>query len=206
MLNLAFAVGCATTWKFRSFSAKEPRKRLASSAWATQQLLYLGCGMAIARMHWVIQLPTLIPDLEELATPGRQVYICFDHDLKPSTLENVNLATKKLGKLLTQAECQVRVIQLPGPEKGVDDYVVAQGAEAFAHLYNSAVELDLWSSRKLWELTYKPSVTLNQRYLGDVSFPQSGFAFIKSPKARGRQRHCNHLFKQPLGQAAVCWW
>ncbi len=154
--------------------------------------------------------PTLIPDLEELATAaksagesyspasfaGRQVYICFDHDLKPSTLENVNLATKKLGKLLTQAGCQVRVIQLPGPQKGVDDYVVAQGADAFADLYNSAVELDLWSSRKLWELTYKPSLTLNQRYLGDVPFPQSGFAFVKSPKGTGKTKALQSLIQE----------
>ncbi|CAA9565375.1 DNA primase [uncultured Synechococcales cyanobacterium] len=140
--------------------------------------------------------PTLIPDLEELATAGRQVYICFDHDLKPSTLENVNLATKKLGKLLTQSGCQVRVIQLPGPEKGVDDYVVAQGAEAFADLYNRAVELDLWSSRKLWELTYKPSLTLNQRYLGEVPFPQSGFAFVKSPKGTGKTKALQPLIQE----------
>jgi len=143
--------------------------------------------------------PTLIPDLEELATPGRQVYICFDHDLKPSTLENVNLATKKLGKLLTQVGCQVRVIQLPGPEKGVDDYVVAHGAEAFAHLYNREVELDLWSSRKLWELTYKPSLTLNQRYLGDLPFPQSGFAFIKSPKGTGKTKALQPLIQEATG-------
>lgn len=136
---------------------------------------------------------TLIPDLQELAMPGRRCYICFDRDLRPSTLEAVNLATRHLGKLLHQAGCQVNIIQLPGPEKGVDDFVVAHGVDAFAHLYDSAVELDLWSSLKLWELTLKPSLVLNQRFLGDISFPSSGFAFVKSAKGTGKTKSLQPL-------------
>lgn len=136
---------------------------------------------------------TLIPNLQEFAIPGRTFYVCFDHDLKPSTVESVNLATRNLGKLLYQTGCSVRVIQLPGPEKGVDDFVSAQGGSAFTHLYDSAIELDLWSSLKLWELTLKPSLTLNQRYLGDLSFPSSGFAFIKSNKGTGKTKSLQPL-------------
>lgn len=139
---------------------------------------------------------TLIPDLQALVGPGRTFYICFDRDLKPSTLEAVNLATRNLGALLNQAGSRCRVIQLPGPEKGVDDFVIAQGEAAFADLYDSAVELDCWASNKLWELTFKPTVTLNHRYLGELTFPESGFAFVKSPKGTGKTRALQPLIRE----------
>ncbi|MCL1474612.1 plasmid replication protein, CyRepA1 family [Argonema antarcticum] len=70
--------------------------------------------------------PYLIPELQHFATPGREIYICFDHDTKRQTIQNVNREIDKLGQCFHAAKCQVKVISLPGPEKGVDDFVVAR--------------------------------------------------------------------------------
>lgn len=186
---------------FRTWLINHPQIPVSICEGAKKAACLLSLGYAAIALPGIFngyrkETQSLIEDLQELAVSGRIIYICFDHDLKPKTIENVNLATKKLGKLFIRAGCQVQVIQLPGPEKGVDDFVVAQGAQAFAHLYNTAVELELWSSRKLWELTFKPSLSLNQRYLGELPFPSSGFAFIKSPKGTGKTRSLQPLIQE----------
>lgn len=106
---------------------------------------------------------SLIPDLELFATGGRSFYFCFDHDTKLKTVKNVNLAILKTGRLLEQKGCDVQVIALPGPEKGVDDFIVTQGTEAFAQVYANPLPLSSWQwhIRKKAELTYTPWLQLN---------------------------------------------
>ncbi|MBD1843067.1 DUF3854 domain-containing protein [Cyanobacteria bacterium FACHB-63] len=137
----------------------------------------------------------LIAELGHFATAQRTVHICFDHETKPRTLQNIFLATSRLGQLLTNAGCQVKVIALPGAEKGVDDFIVARGHAAFAKLYESAVELEFWQASKLWSLTYTPSLTLDQPYLGDLSYPDSGLVCIKSAKGTGKTTALQGLIK-----------
>ncbi|MEP0918448.1 DUF3854 domain-containing protein [Leptolyngbya sp. DQ-M1] len=137
----------------------------------------------------------LIAELGHFATTQRTVHICFDYETKPRTLQNIFLATSRLGQLLTNAGCQVKVIALPGAEKGVDDFIVAHGHAAFAKLYESAVELEFWQASKLWSLTYTPSLTLNQPYLGDLPYPESGLACIKSAKGTGKTTALQGLIK-----------
>ena len=110
---------------------------------------------------------SLIPELELFATAGRRFYFCFDHDTKPKTVKNVNLAILKTGKLLEKQGCAVEVISLPGPEKGVDDFVVARGAAAFDTLYQQALPLGSWQwrVRKRSELTYTPWRQLDTKEL-----------------------------------------
>jgi Domain of unknown function (DUF3854)/Calx-beta domain len=66
--------------------------------------------------------------LKHFATKDRQIDICFDSDAlgnhlrwyrKPETVQRVRTAIKRMGKLLAVEGCGVRVIDLPGPEKGV---------------------------------------------------------------------------------------
>jgi hypothetical protein len=106
---------------------------------------------------------SLLPDLELFATAGRRFYFCFDRDTKPKTIKNVNLAIFKTGKLLEPLGCDVRVIALPGPEKGVDDFIVAQGAAAFARVYANALSFAgwQWRIRQQAQLTYVPWLQLN---------------------------------------------
>lgn len=110
---------------------------------------------------------SLIPDLELFAAGGRRFYFCFDHDTKPKTVKNVNLAILKTGRLLEQKGCEVQVIPLPGPEKGIDDFIVAQGSAAFTQVYANARSFHGWQwyIRKQAELTYTPQLRLNTREL-----------------------------------------
>lgn len=186
---------------FRTWLIHQPQIPLIVCEGAKKAACLLSLGYAAIALPGIFNgyrsaTQQLIDDLQAVAVRDRPIYICFDHDLKPRTIENVNLATHKLGKLFAQAGCDVRVIQLPGPEKGVDDFVVAQGRAAFDALFEGAIDLPQWSSTQQWALTYTPTLTLNQRYLDALPFPESGFAFVKSPKGTGKTRSLEPLIRQ----------
>ena len=142
--------------------------------------------------------PYLIPELQHFATPGREIYICFDRDSKRQTVQNVNREIGKLGRLFTAANCPVKVINLPGPEKGVDDFVVSKGSDAFSALKNEAQGFQFWLDRESWLLTYPASLKLNSRYLGKLPYPESGLACIKAPKGTGKTQALTNLVSQSL--------
>ncbi|MBD2498344.1 DUF3854 domain-containing protein [Nostoc sp. FACHB-280] len=78
------------------------------------------------------------------ATPGRDIKLCFDHDTKPKTIVNVHQALLKTGLLLQRAGANVSVINLPGPDKGVDDFIVNNGSEKLQDLVSKAQLLKEW--------------------------------------------------------------
>ncbi|WP_449416030.1 plasmid replication protein, CyRepA1 family [Phormidium nigroviride] len=142
--------------------------------------------------------PYLIPELQHFATPGREISICFDRDSKRQTIQNVNREIGKLGRLFAAANCPVKVINLPGPEKGVDDFVVSKGEDAFSALKNEAQGFQFWLDRESWLLTYPASLKLNSRYLGKLPYPESGLACIKAPKGTGKTQALTNLVSQAL--------
>ncbi|MEG3918565.1 DUF3854 domain-containing protein [Microcoleus sp. T3_A4] len=142
--------------------------------------------------------PYLIPELQHFATEEREIYICFDRDSKRQTIQNVNREIGKLGRLFAAAKCPVKVINLPGPEKGVDDFVVSKGSDAFSALKNEAQGFQFWLDRESWLLTYPASLKLNSRYLGKLPYPESGLACIKAPKGTGKTQALTNLVSQSL--------
>ncbi|MBD2090670.1 DUF3854 domain-containing protein [Microcoleus sp. FACHB-1515] len=142
---------------------------------------------------------SLIDELAHFATPKRSISICFDYETKAKVLKNIAIATTKLGKLLDRAECVVNVITLPGPEKGVDDFIVAQGAQSFDTCYDAALALEFWLASKLWALTHTPTLTLNTPYLNDLPYPSSGLACIKSAKGTGKTTALQSLIQAATG-------
>ncbi len=88
--------------------------------------------------------PELRPEIAVFATPGREIKICFDHDTKSKTVRSVNHAISTTGRLLTGSGVEVKVIDLPGPEKGVDDFIVSRGASAYQKLSEEAKPLEIW--------------------------------------------------------------
>jgi hypothetical protein len=62
---------------------------------------------------------------DHVALEGRRVYVVFDSDVmvKPE----VQLALERLVAALERRGAEVLVVYLPGPEKGVDDYLAAGG-------------------------------------------------------------------------------
>ena len=126
----------------------------------------------------------LIPDLQHFATLGREIYFCFDHDPNLKTRQHVSNALVRTGKLFEQADCTVKVIRLPGPEKGVDDFIVARGAESFDQLYLDAASLQSYERhRQHWlmghTLTYPIAIDLDQQYL--LQSPRSSPSQLTQP-------------------------
>jgi len=89
----------------------------------------------------------LIDELEEVDWNGRDVVIVFDSDV--SSNPDVQHAEARLAGHLRQRGANVRAVRLPaGPvgddgvptKVGADDYIVANGVEAFAQLVDAAIE------------------------------------------------------------------
>jgi hypothetical protein len=135
----------------------------------------------------IIGKPNLVPDLKHFATEDRRIDICFDRDRKPETVQHVRTAIKRMGKLLAIEKCKVRVIELPGPEKGVDDFVVAQGEDAFNVLYHKAETLDIWQVKLFTLLTYQPAIECDRAFLGHIQIPDTEkLIVLKSAKGTGK--------------------
>ncbi len=81
----------------------------------------------------------LLPELADVPLTGRDVYIVFDYDQKPDTQQQVAEARRRLARALLKARAaEVRNVSLPpgpnGTKQGVNDFLVAHGADAFREL------------------------------------------------------------------------
>ena len=132
----------------------------------------------------------LIPQLQKLASGGREIYIVFDRDSKPNTIKAVNGAIRKIGYLLQQANCSVKVITWdPALGKGVDDFIAKVGQDSFDRAYDDALSLEVWKAKSGTRLTYTPQIEVNSRYLPDVKIAaEAKLIGIKSPKGTGKTR------------------
>ncbi len=130
----------------------------------------------------------LIPELAIFANRKQELSICFDYEIIPRKAKLLDTAIVHLGELLQQAGCNIKVIRLPGIEKGVDDFIVAQGIDAFHSIYQQALdlEIDLAQSKKHSELSYPANLALETRYLHNIDFPDCGIVGIKSAKGTGK--------------------
>ncbi len=122
------------------------------------------------------ELERLHPDLLPMAQAGRKFTILFDYETKPKTRYAVYQATIRTGQAIENAGCECSVASLPGPEKGVDDFVTARGIDSAAIL--SAILEDVLSLKDYRRVCfprkrglspkYPPNVELNTRFLSDA--------------------------------------
>ncbi len=117
----------------------------------------------------------LHPDLLPLAQKGRKFIILFDYETKLKTRWSVYQATVRTGIAIEAVGCTCEVALLPGPQKGVDDFVVARGEDANALL--TAIVDDAHSLKDYQSLfllkhrglrKYKPDAIVNTKYLSDA--------------------------------------
>lgn len=131
----------------------------------------------------------LIPDIQHFATSGRNFKICFDHDSKPETVQMVNAAINSFTRCLLKQGCSVSVVGLGWDysEKAIDDLIMAHGVDVAREIIDSAASFEQWLVQGYSQLSYLPSVILNQRYLGNLDIP-TGVKLIglKSPKGTGK--------------------
>lgn len=130
----------------------------------------------------------LIPDLAAFAMTKRPFYICFDYETQPKKIAAVSNAIAQLGCLFQAKKCPVKVIELPGSEKGVDELIVAKGVNSFDKVYRQSVDLEIYLAqiKPHTELTIPPAITVNRPYLGEIPFPTSGLVGVKSAKGTGK--------------------
>jgi ElaB/YqjD/DUF883 family membrane-anchored ribosome-binding protein len=117
----------------------------------------------------------LHPDLVPLAQPGRKFQILFDYETKPKTRWSVFQATVRTGIAIEAQGCTCEVALLPGPEKGVDDFVVERGDDAnqlLTAIVNDAQSLKEYRQSFLMKhrglRKYKPDVIIDSKYLSDA--------------------------------------
>jgi Domain of unknown function (DUF3854) len=130
----------------------------------------------------------LIPDLAAFAITKRTFYICFDFETQPRKVAAINNAISQLGCLFQAQKCPVKVIELPGIEKGVDEFIVAKDASSFDKIYRQSVDLEIYLAhiKPHTDLTIPAALTINRPYLGKISFPSSGLVGVKSAKGTGK--------------------
>ncbi|MDF5736088.1 MULTISPECIES: plasmid replication protein, CyRepA1 family [unclassified Nostoc] len=130
----------------------------------------------------------LIPDLAAFAITKRSFYICFDFETQPKKIAAVNNAISQLGCLFQQKNCTVKVIEFPGMEKGVDEFIVAKGASSFDKVYRQSVDLEIYlaQTKPHTELSIPAALTLNRPYISEIPFPTSGLVGVKSAKGTGK--------------------
>lgn len=131
-------------------------------------------------------------ELQALDTAGREIVILFDFregDYSESPEFKAATTTAKLFK-----SAIAKIAQLPGPDKGADDYCVAGGdidavisaAPTIEEIQKQILkELSKKNRQKAWALTHPVAWECNQRYL-DIPYPESGLICIKSPKGTGK--------------------
>ena len=116
-----------------------------------------------------------LPELKAFPWVGRNVYVCFDSDFQSN--KNVMAALEAFAFELMQQGAFPHVVALPevaGKKKtGLDDFIVAEGAEAFAGVLHMAVPLGL--TKPLFELNDKytyvrdPGLIINNSTLARVA-------------------------------------
>ncbi|MEM6402693.1 MAG: plasmid replication protein, CyRepA1 family, partial [Cyanobacteria bacterium P01_D01_bin.116] len=144
----------------------------------------------------------LIPDLAAFTITKRTIHICFDFETELKKINAVNNAISQLGLLFQEKNCPVQVIELPGMEKGVDEFIVAKGGVAFDKIYRQSLDLEIYlaHSKPHTNLTMTAALTVNRRYLGEIPFPTSGLVGVKSAKGTGKTTALQEVVKQALNR------
>ncbi|WP_107667543.1 phage/plasmid primase, P4 family [Cyanothece sp. BG0011] len=81
--------------------------------------------------------PTLLPQLQYLAQPGREVVIVFDQDEKLKTQASVIAARERLASCFRDQCCKVLFLCWDTPEKGIDDAIVVNEAQWFHSIWEN---------------------------------------------------------------------
>jgi hypothetical protein len=88
--------------------------------------------------------PKLHEDILPFLKKKRTFYIAFDHDESEGIRRFVNNAQAIFAQLLVDAGADVKIVMIPGPEKGADDFILARGAAAYDKLVSEAVDFSEW--------------------------------------------------------------
>lgn len=129
----------------------------------------------------------LIADLQHFAGNKRKVQLCFDQDTSSKTVLRVQKAIAQTARLLTLNGCEVSIITWQQPAKGIDDLISQWGSDAAVEAIENGAAFDRWNATQYSKLSYPTSISLNQRYLGELLIPEiEKLIVLKSPKGTGK--------------------
>jgi hypothetical protein len=143
--------------------------------------------------------------LQALDTRERVITILFDFRAGDYSQSQEFKAASTTAKLFKNA--RAFIAQLPGPNKGVDDFAVAGGdVDAVVAAARSINEIQKESlkgfrkeiRKKAWALTHPAAWECNQRYL-DIPY-HAGLVGVKSPKGTGKTYDLIKLIAQTHAQ------
>jgi hypothetical protein len=123
--------------------------------------------------------------LQEFDTPGRKIVIIFDYRVGDYSNSQEFKAATTTAKLFKSAIAKIAI--LPGPDKGVDDFIVA-GGDVGAIIDAAALQVDEnWQLQKWLRLRgFSPDIKINSKYF-DAPVPDSGtVTAIKSGLGSGK--------------------
>ncbi len=132
----------------------------------------------------------LADELAVFATSSREIKICFDYETKPETKLNIQRDIWKTGSLLQEFGAVVKVVTLPGPDKGVDDFIVTQGGESFEKLSAGAIALEEWHQNQLDSLRFTIKL-------------KDGTVKTIDEEAGGRGQEADRASRLPLGEGKL---
>lgn len=132
----------------------------------------------------------LRPELQAFCD-GRKITILFDNRPGDYFKSPEWRAALILARLLGEGTL---IAQLPGPEKGVDDFVFAGGD--VEKILAAAQPIRKYQQQYLWKLSYEVAWEVNKRYLGSVPFPRSGLSGLLSAKGTGKTYGLKELCHQ----------
>ena len=132
----------------------------------------------------------LHPALQPLDTAGRVITTIFDYRAEDYSESPEFKAARTLSKLFKSANAKIG--KLPGPDKGVDDFLVAGGDidPIVAQAIDQEKILKEWKLQKWLKLRgFTPDRTINSKYF-DAPAPESGtVTAIQSGLGTGKTRH-----------------
>ncbi len=106
-----------------------------------------------------LEAPKLITDLPRFLGADSPIVLAFDADTNPDTVDMVNAATRRFGRLIEASGAVVSIASWHGKggkTKGVDDLIAADGVAAWEKALAGALSLAEWQAkhRKISPLTY----------------------------------------------------
>ena len=152
-------------------------------------------GKKIGKSH-------LIPQLEILGRGEREIYIVFDQDKRPKSVKAVNAAIRKMGSLLSQANCKVKVVTWSADlGKGVDDLIALNGQSVFENAYQKAVTFEIWKTHTLNQLTYNVDLVVNEAFISSLDIPADAqLVAIRSPQGSGKTEFLSKVVQNAIIQ------
>lgn len=157
---------------------------------------------------------SFLPSLEKIEWRQRTVFVVYDNDITHKL--PVMRAQLDLARELVARGARVQFVSIPpGPEKGLDDFIVKQGKEAFSELLIKATPFEeseaLWSMNEEVVLIRNVDVVL-ERSTGLLMFPDqymrhlyaNRFYMRQIEKGSGNKKYMV-LEKTPIAPAWVAW-